>query len=307
MARVSINKKPKLLSTRMELIDPARAGRYLELSAGNRDITQAQVQWLADVIRRGEWRPHLDNIKFNESGRLMDGHHRLLAIQEVGTPVYAQVQRGLDDAAWSYLNTGKTKSLTQELRVRREMKNANLYSSYLKMAVQLLTPESINLKVASEFERWEELFPGLGPVVDILASSHDYRGAAIGGALVFAYPAHTQRILEFAKKLRTEEGLFAGDPAYVFTRWWRRHHSRKDTAKGGGKAQRHKVYAPRVLACARRAVEKEDMLKLTTRGDDHLYFLHHYDMDKVKELIPEKVSPSAELLRRIQVDPDREE
>lgn len=73
--------------SRVELITPEIAKRYLEKNTKNRKIKPGAVRRYAADMKSGQWQLNNQGIAFHEDGSLGDGQHRLLAIIQSDTPV----------------------------------------------------------------------------------------------------------------------------------------------------------------------------------------------------------------------------
>jgi len=94
------------LSATFERVTPDKAALFLESSTGNRAIRKWWVESIAQAIKRGEWITTHQGIAFSQSGRFLDGHHRCMAIVSANTPINMLVVRGVDDAAFTVLDCG---------------------------------------------------------------------------------------------------------------------------------------------------------------------------------------------------------
>ncbi|MGW5351845.1 hypothetical protein ACWERV_15220 [Streptomyces sp. NPDC004031] len=98
---------------RLTRVDPQLAEVLLSQAAVNRRLDWGQVDFLADSIIRGEWQLTHQGIALDgpiETGRLLDGQHRLNAIIKAGVPVWIYVFEGLPESAFPVLDTGKRRS-----------------------------------------------------------------------------------------------------------------------------------------------------------------------------------------------------
>jgi hypothetical protein len=91
----------------IETITPAIAAKMLETNTANRPLTKAIVERYAADIAGGRWVNDGSPIRFARCGLLLDGQHRLSAIVMAGKPIDAVVMRGLDDNAFTTMDTGK--------------------------------------------------------------------------------------------------------------------------------------------------------------------------------------------------------
>lgn len=108
------------LTFELETIDREKAQQYIGKNVGNRPVSQGHLNQLIGRQRRGEWRTNGDSIRFDWNGDLRDGQHRLHMVMLTGIPIEAVVMRGIDPGAFVTMDTGKTRSITDVLGIKKE-------------------------------------------------------------------------------------------------------------------------------------------------------------------------------------------
>ena len=104
-------------------ITPEIAEVWLNTSKGNPRWTNGKiVNWkkvekIKQDILRGEWNPGNNSIAFDESMRLVDGHHRLMAIKEAGATVESVVVYGVNSKGLSHVDENSTRTVAQRLNI----------------------------------------------------------------------------------------------------------------------------------------------------------------------------------------------
>ena len=104
-------------------ITPEIAEVWLKTSKGNPRWTNGKianrkkVDKIKQDILRGEWNPGNNSIAFDESMRLVDGHHRLMAIKEAGVAVESIVVYGVNDKGLSHVDENATRTVAQRLSI----------------------------------------------------------------------------------------------------------------------------------------------------------------------------------------------
>lgn len=78
-------------------VTPELADMWLKQNGKNRPVSMAHVKRLADEMRNGQWVFNGQTISFDESGRLLDGQHRLKAVVVSGCEVPMAVAMGVSD------------------------------------------------------------------------------------------------------------------------------------------------------------------------------------------------------------------
>lgn len=101
----------------MIIMTPDLAAGYLEMNSANRPLNVKHVEWLASIMRRGEWAFNGDSIRINKSGKLMDGQHRLSAIISCGIPQRVVVTTGIDDEAFLTIDCGRNRGASDALAI----------------------------------------------------------------------------------------------------------------------------------------------------------------------------------------------
>jgi hypothetical protein len=98
-------------------VTPEMAETWLGRNARNRNMKQRLVERYARDMKNGEWRYTGESIKFSESGRLLDGQHRLQAIILAETPITVEVVRDLPDEAQDFMDTGMKRTASDMLAI----------------------------------------------------------------------------------------------------------------------------------------------------------------------------------------------
>ena len=96
-----------------ELITPSAAKAYLEANIKNRRVKQPVVLRYAKEMQDGRWKGDTGElIKISESGVVLDGQHRLLAVVKSNVPTFFHVAKGVDDSVFDVLDSGSTRNST---------------------------------------------------------------------------------------------------------------------------------------------------------------------------------------------------
>jgi hypothetical protein len=100
-------------------ITPEMASEWLEHNTQNRSVREDRVDRYAEQMRDGEWLVSPDAISFDYNGRLINGQHRLKAIQQLsqGTEVQCMVAFGLQPAAFKIADVGVKRTGGDVLRI----------------------------------------------------------------------------------------------------------------------------------------------------------------------------------------------
>jgi len=100
------------LMTQLVNVTPAMAKTMLESNTNNRNKRGWWVSGLANMMKRGEWITTHQGVAFDESGKLIDGQHRLEAIVEAEMTIPMLVVTGVSNEAYKVLDNGIKRTLS---------------------------------------------------------------------------------------------------------------------------------------------------------------------------------------------------
>lgn len=103
--------------TEIMTITPELATQWLEGNTHNRQVKPKVVQVYLEDMREGRWLLNGSTIVFDETGRLLDGQHRLWACIESDRPFPSIVVRGLSEAAFMTIDQGQKRTPADHLYV----------------------------------------------------------------------------------------------------------------------------------------------------------------------------------------------
>lgn len=115
--RAKVPHVPFGVTSQIEVISPELAAEWLEGNTGNRRLDNLTIDKYTHTMRTGGWKVNGEAIKFSQSGRLLDGQHRLLACQRSGVPLTAFVVRGLPDEVVATIDDGKKRTGANALTI----------------------------------------------------------------------------------------------------------------------------------------------------------------------------------------------
>lgn len=107
--------------TTVMTITPDIAKAMLASQDYNRRPRQTQVVALASAMSRGEWRTTHQGFAFDDTGRLIDGQHRLKAVILSGVSIEAMVTIGCNKTDFEVLDSGVLRSAADRLREERHI------------------------------------------------------------------------------------------------------------------------------------------------------------------------------------------
>ena len=91
------------MKMRVDMVTPELAAHYLKRNVDNYSkINKARAALFAEEMKAGKWPMNGDAIMFDETGRLKNGLHRLVAILVSGIPVEMTIIEGVADDVMFY-------------------------------------------------------------------------------------------------------------------------------------------------------------------------------------------------------------
>lgn len=119
------------IESRRQVITPDLASKMLLSNTCNRPVMKAHVRMLRNVIERGEFIFNGEPIIVANSGRLLDGQHRLMACLESGIPIDALIVTGVKESAFATIDQGKIRTCGSVMQMAGET-NANRLSAAVR-------------------------------------------------------------------------------------------------------------------------------------------------------------------------------
>lgn len=106
-----------MITIERKLITPTIAADLLQRNEGNRPLKSSIVNKYVDDMVRGQWLENAETIKFDVTGRLLDGQHRLQAVSLSGRSLYLTVAWGVESAAFATIDAGCARSAKDVLAI----------------------------------------------------------------------------------------------------------------------------------------------------------------------------------------------
>jgi hypothetical protein len=99
-------------------ITPKRAQQILDANPRNRNLNQRLVLSYAREMKGGRWQENGDAIRISDTGFLLDGQHRLAAVERTGIPLRdALLVSGLPEKAQDTMDAGKKRTVADQLKI----------------------------------------------------------------------------------------------------------------------------------------------------------------------------------------------
>jgi hypothetical protein len=114
---MQLEKSVKNIRTKMTLVTPTIATKWLGKNNNNRRLRDAAVGKLSDDMTNGRWKLTHQGIAFNCDGTLLDGQHRLAAIIQSNTSQWMSVTVGLPRESVSAIDDNLRRSVGDSLQI----------------------------------------------------------------------------------------------------------------------------------------------------------------------------------------------
>ena len=98
------------MNTIIETITPKKAKDLLDRNTRNRPISNSRVRYYSSLMKQGKWRLTHQGLAISDTGIIIDGQHRLLAIIESNMPIDFNVTYGVNDDSFKYVDVGYTRT-----------------------------------------------------------------------------------------------------------------------------------------------------------------------------------------------------
>lgn len=103
------------ITHKIETITPAKAEKYLLGNQKNRPVKSGTLEKYIKQLNEDQWKVNGETICFSDTGKLMNGQHRLLACVETGKSFRTLVVRGLDESVQTTYDTGSVRTAADVL------------------------------------------------------------------------------------------------------------------------------------------------------------------------------------------------
>lgn len=120
------NNYQQVPTTSVRTITPDDAKRLLENNTSNRNLNDRTVSTIARDMKNGDWVLNGESIKISDTGRLIDGQHRLSACVRAGVPFQTIVISGLPESAMDTVDAGRKRTAGDVLKMHGYINNNNL-------------------------------------------------------------------------------------------------------------------------------------------------------------------------------------
>ena len=227
----------EIVTANKKLITELRA-----LDTHNRNKKKRHVDYLRREIHDGRWTLTNQGVGVSVSNFIVDGGHRLEAIELEGyPPVQFILARGLPDNAQKYVDQHAKRSMADTLTLFFDSSISNQVIASLNVIIKVENAwESLKPSPDTLIAKFEEVENSMKRLVAVEKSSRI--AAPVFAALVNVHhQTGDDRVLQFAEQLIRGEMLQSGDPALTLRNWL----SSTASACGGSSVQRERYMKTR--------------------------------------------------------------
>lgn len=220
------------MKTTIEEITPARATELLRNNSSNRPINRRRVEMLTQAIQDDQWKVTHQGIAVLPDGRLLDGQHRLLAVQASDRPV-TMMFTVLDEDVFDVIDTGRPRNprdvlalagITWSQRLPAAIRLVEHYRSPLADTLMGGASARLTNHDYLRIAQTQPAYSQFAPAGERIAVALGRRGLVTGllaSMVVIAEdaPSHTSTQTEFWSKLQDPVLLKQGSPILALRRW----------------------------------------------------------------------------------------
>jgi hypothetical protein len=207
-------------------INPPMARRLLERNTRNRPISEGAVARLFDEMTSGRWRYNGEAIKWSVDNVLLDGQHRLTALERIpdgNFQIPFLVVRGLDVDAQDTMDQGRTRTAADQMSIdgltagSANKTIAGAIRIYLEWQGGILFADRVNKRVGNtQVLDWAHRHP-VELVIMKEISGNTLRRVKCRPSITLAVLTHFylidgEQAREFTEGLLSGAGLEAGNP-----------------------------------------------------------------------------------------------
>jgi hypothetical protein len=261
-------------------VSPEYAQELLNLSLGNRKLSEDYILSLAVAMETGKWVSEASEIVLDEDNALIDGHHRLNAIIAYGKPVTLAIKRGVPAQARGVIDTGRGRNIADLIKMFRPGEtHTTRRKAALQMCISLLIPgRKVQVKTLDAYDVWYRQFKdGINAVVENGGHEAMFK-QSVSGPFAFAYKTNPTRVLDFMIRVRDGAGLRIGEPAHTIRSLI---FNPNRTVKG----QDRYVFARKVLQAIHAELRNKPYAKAQDGLDGLEFFRVQYDTRTINQMV----------------------
>ena len=178
-------------------VTPAMATAWLKNNFGNRKLKEDVITAYVRDMLNGVWVPTHQGIAFNDEERLVDGQHRLTAIERSGCTVRMMVTFGLPSkitgqemTTMDCVDRGLTRSVPDQLTIQHGFKNGSIIASICAAIASICAGERTRrLSVGQTLNVFRAFEPSIQFVIEHKSKQPGLKTAGVLAAFAFAMGA----------------------------------------------------------------------------------------------------------------------
>jgi hypothetical protein len=177
-------------TSRLEIITPKKALKYLEHNLDNRKPSLYYVDEIAGMLERGEWVITGHSVSFRSDGVLVDGQQRLMACVKSGIPFETFVVRGLGMDAFHGTDRMRIRSAADITKLpSKTTQTIKAYNVYLEGGKSRMSHQQI-------FDIYKPRFIQFDEICENRPHKKGIGAAPLWACLVYYYE-HNVKALDF--------------------------------------------------------------------------------------------------------------
>lgn len=219
------------------ILTPALAKTLLGMNPDNRSIRKTKVAQYASDMAAGRWELNGEPIIMATDGRMNDGQHRCLAVQDANAEVPVVIMFGIERDTRLTVDQGSARGASDFLGMEG-VHNAALAGAIARMAIAYEKANTRNLNAANQVTSAEirqrvHADASIGPSATFATTNNNYARNFVAGSVIgFAHYALSRVDRNdaeiFLSRVCRGDGLRIGDPA----------HTLREKLISGGKTSR---------------------------------------------------------------------
>jgi hypothetical protein len=207
------------MTTTEEVVTPEQAKRWLLKNTRNRPVNRAKVKRYVLAMQQKRWTLHHQGLAFDDTGKLADGQHRLLAVVESNLPQTFLITRGVPAKALLTIDVDGHRRAYDNFHIEgyehpKDRAARCLALLWLEQPGIYKNVPYYELRAVSNFYKegldWSLATCPTKPIIGTVGTT---------AVLAYAYKKNPKRVEAFARKLYTAEGFQQGEPEHTFHRY----------------------------------------------------------------------------------------
>ncbi|MBF6333421.1 hypothetical protein [Nocardia transvalensis] len=203
------------ISVYWALIGPAEAREILSRNPRNRKVRKLWAAQIAKDQEAGRWEINGDTVRFDEDGNLIDGQHRMTAVEQSGIPQVFLVVEGLPRATQKTMDKNSRRTAADGLFMDRGEGG----KEHTAIGRAILAWNGVNKPTDTQIIAFtDENFDSISHALDLARPVNKEFG---GGIARYALASYLLTCVDpigaeaFAYLLATGDGLRKGHPVYL--------------------------------------------------------------------------------------------